>query len=118
MKRFGIIILFLVFEVHATAKVASDQISNAKYKYFYSMPIEASAEWAFLLPECSSLKESEKAFIKKCSPFANHEVCQTSQTIELSNAMTNKKKKFSLIYHVFTSKEKCITDRNAALADE
>ncbi len=82
------------------------------------MPEEATAEWAFAIPECSPLNKSDKARMKKCSAFSNHEVCETGLRAELSNAMTNDKKVFNLNYHVFASKEKCQADRNSAMAGE
>lgn len=112
MKRLKLLLLpFFILSAFSEAKVVTGE-------YYYSMPSEATLEWAYRIPDCSPVSSSKSDILKKCSKFEGHLMCDTNQTVELSNTLTKEKKKFSLVYHVFKSKSQCDKDKNSALEEE
>ncbi|MBP9682878.1 MAG: hypothetical protein KBD76_15875 [Bacteriovorax sp.] len=114
MKILGLILIVWASNANST------QFKNAtsKESYFYSIPEESGNEWAYSVPECSKLEDTEKTSTKKCETFGDHKSCITNKDIELVNLISQKKKKFKLIFHVFTSLKNCTTDRATALNGE
>lgn len=108
MKKIGFLILPLALSISVAA-------NEKKTQYFYSLPEEASSEWAYQLPDCSILKSNSKDSLIRCSPIGDHKMCATKEFVELTNSLTKEKKKFPLVYHVFKSKDKCKTDRDSEL---
>lgn len=94
------------------------KVKTSKESFFYSIPEESGNEWGYSIAECSKLADADRASTKKCEDFGDHKSCPSSKEVELVNPTNQKKKKFKLIFHVFTSLKKCADDRESALSGE
>ena len=45
----------------------------------------------------------------------HHQICESSEFVESTNALTRERQKFMLIYHVLDTKKACDRDREEAL---
>ncbi len=92
--------------------------SNSKAQFFYSLPEEATNDWAYQISECTEMNAKNKTAISKCEKFSNHEVCKTNMKVQLQNVTNTKSQEFKIVYHVFKVKNDCNIDRETALSGE
>lgn len=86
------------------------------YKWYYLVPVDATADWTYEVPECEEVsKEDYKILAKpencKDLPEKKAEACLSRADRELRNAKTNEKKAFALNYILFESMKACEEDR-------
>jgi hypothetical protein len=115
MKMLSLLFLTILLGVSAFSK------TDRKFKagYFYTVPEESSIEFPYQIPECPKLTKAHQSQLLKCSQASEgHEVCTSQKTVQLSHSHTNKKQKFKLIFHLFTSMADCKADREAFLTGE
>lgn len=94
------------------------QAARAAARFFYTVPAELGDEWEYAWPECSLLPAPASVGLKDCEAFegnGNHQACSSSKYVELTNVLTKEKRKFMLIYHVFSTKKACVKDRKEGL---
>jgi hypothetical protein len=116
-----ILILLIVLISPMTFAKKKHRSKNMKpdvpFKYYYTLPVDASADWSYTPPECQSMsKDDYKLLTKKdnnCksveSPKA--EACLSLADVELKNSKTNEKKRFGLNYIIYDSMKSCQAER-------
>lgn len=94
------------------------QSTRVPGKFFYTVLREGGDEWMYRIPACSAISVSVMQGLKDCEAFngrKHHQMCESSELVESTNALTRERKKFMLIYHVLDTKKACERDREEAL---
>lgn len=94
--------------VHAAQPVRAE-------KFFYSLPEGAPDEWEYSMLECGPVPSPNDFGLRDCRSIGKHQMCASSKSVELTNALNGQKRRFALVYHVFATKAACAKDRKEAL---
>jgi hypothetical protein len=84
-------------------------------KYFYVVPEGVQDEWAYAKRECEVITPSLRRDLRNCIAFERHQMCESSKSVELSNVLTNERRSFMLLHHVFSTKSACAKSRDETL---
>ena len=97
----------------------SVQALRAEMKFFYTIPSGLQDEWEYSVPECRPLPASVRQGLKNCMQFKgpglNHQMCESTEHVEMANVLTGGKEGAMLLYHAFSAKKACIRSRKKAL---
>lgn len=92
---------------------------RAAMKFFYTVPSGLQDEWEYSVPECRRLPIPVRQGLKNCVPFkepgVNHQMCESTEYVEMANALTGGKERAVLLYHAFSAKKACVRSRKKAL---
>lgn len=94
------------------------QAARVPSKFFYTVLREGGDEWMYRIPKCGAISPSVMQGLKYCEAFngkKHHQICESSEFVESTNALTRERQKFMLIYHVLDTKKACDRDREEAL---
>jgi hypothetical protein len=84
-------------------------------KFFYTVPEAVQDEWAYAMPECSVISAPTRLGLQNCIAFEKHQMCESSKSVELTNVLSNEKRKFMLLHHLFSTKKACVKSRQETL---